>query len=764
MGKTRFHFLAYCLFIGLVFQCKPAELSNTCDAKTDAFLLGSIIRFVTGDRSPSCLPSFDFQDLWGVFRGTSGFQSANAITSYHDQIIIGGNFQYIGPSTGNVVYLETTNGNVLPNRYCPYLKVSGATYTAISDGSGGFYIGGAFYNIQGVDTSSIAHILPGCQLDRNFNTPYDETREVRAFLLKGDSLYVGGNFTNWDGNTNFTHLVQLNRYSGALEPNFNLQVDNSVFDLDLDLDSDLDAMYICGDFGNIGGNAIRDLAKYSFASGSIVTSFNPGVDGGTCVDLHYGTDSAGSPNLYAVGDISISPRVYAISVYPDGTPTTWVPNIDGFVNSVQQYRNSIYLGGQFTSVNGSAISNFVSVNNSNGGSVNTNFAVNNVVASVQVVENTLYLSGSFTSVKSIPRNYMAALDLPSETVNAFDPNYDNTISNPGSRFVPAGNGVVLVTSDRSTVNVTARNHFAVIDEYTGKPIEGTPYFDLPIKSLLRIDNRLFVGGGFTSVQGQTKNAFVILDLPHYTVNSSSPTVVGGTMEVRSITSDETQIYAVGNGITTVNGATRNNAFALNLGELSVTNWNPNLNGEGNSVLAVNDLVFIGGGYVGINGDNTTFRYHAVDKTNGTKRLIPSSSIFPNAAVNSQTLVGDRIFLGGDFISIGTGYSYMAIYNLTTQSYESPDQVFANNSVNYLASYPDGNVFIGGAFNNLNGTNERYSIGIYNANSNLLSPWNPGMNDALLSSHFKNGKYYLGGLFGSFSNRTFGGLVRSSLNE
>lgn len=760
MGKTRFHFLAYCLFIGLVCQCKPAKLSNTCDAKTDAFLLGSIIRYVTGDRSPSCLPSFDFQDLWGVYRGASGFQRVNAITSYNDQIIIGGNFQVLGPNTGNVVYLETANGKVIPNRYCPYLQVSGATYTAVSDGSGGFYIGGTFSAVQGVELVGIAHILPGCQVDRNFKPSVDYNREVRAILIKGDSLYVGGNFTQWDGNTNYRYLVKLNRYTATPEPEFVLQPDSTIFDLD----SDLDAMYICGEFGNIGGNAIRDLAKYSFASGSIVTSFNPNVDGGTCVDLHYGTDADGSPNLYAVGDISISPQVYAISVYPDGTLTTWVPNLNGFVNSVQQYGNNIYLGGQFTTVNGSAISNFVSVNNSTGGSVSTNFAVNNVVASVQVVENTLYLSGSFTSVKSIPRNYMAALDLPSETVNAFDPNYDNPISNPGSRFVPAGNGVVLVTSDRSTVNVTARNHFAVIDVYTGKPIEGTPYFDLPIKSLHRVDNRLFVGGSFTNVQGQTKNAIAVLDLPHYTVNSSSPTVVGGTMEVRSVTSDETQIYAVGNGITSVNGATRNNAFALNLGDLSVTNWNPNLNGEGNSVLAVNDLVFIGGGYLGINGDGTTFRYQAVDKVNGTKRLIPSSSIFPNAAVNSQTLVGDRIFLGGDFISIGTGYNYLAVYNLTTQSYESPSLLSADNSVKYMASYPDGNVFIGGDFTTLNGSSNYYKFGIYNSNLNTFSPWNAGINDAVLSSHLKNGKYYLGGLFMNAFKKTYGGLVRSSLNE
>lgn len=760
MVSMRKIIIIYALFMGLVIGCKPPKLSNPCDIKSKDYLLGTLVRFVTEDRSPSCYPSFDFQDLWGVFRGTSGYSSVNAIASYNDQIIVGGNFQLMGPSTGNVVYLETANGKVLSNRYCPYLKIDGSAFTAISDGSGGFYIGGSIFAVQGETRMGITHISPGCQVDRNFNPSIGYDREIRAILIKGDSIYVGGYFTEWNGNTNYKYLVKLNRYTGALEPEFNLQLDEVVFDLE----SDMDAMYLCGTFTTVGGLLRSSLAKYSFASGSVVSSFNPGVTSGSCVDLYYGSDANGSPNLYAVGDLAIAPRLNALSVYPDGTPTSWIPNINLNVNSVQQYGNSIYLGGQFSTVNGSAVSNLVSVNNSTGATVNSNYAVNDVVASVQVVENTLYLSGSFTSVKSVPRNYVAAMDLPSETVTAFDPNYDYVMSNPGARFVSAGNGVVLVASFRSTVNVVSRSNFAVIDEYTGKPIEGTPYFDLPIKVLHRIDNRLFVGGEFTSVQGQTKNGMLVLDLPHYTINPSSPTIAGSTYDVRSMTSDESRIYAVGNGILTVNGLTRRNAFALNLGDLSVTNWNPDLNGDGNTVLLVRDLVFIGGGFLGMNADATTYRYQAVDKINGTKQLLPSSSVFPNDAVNTQTLVGDRIFLGGAFTTIGTGFSYLAIYNLTTQSYESPSQLYTNGTVNFLTSYPDGNVLIGGSFNSLNGIGERFSAGIYNSNSNQLSPWNPGMNDALLSLHFKNGKYYLGGLFQGSFKRSFGGFVRSSLNE
>lgn len=113
-------------------------------------------------------------------------------------------------------------------------------------------------------------------------------------------------------------------------------------------------------------------------------------------------------------------------------------------------------------------------------------------------------------MKSVPRNYAAALSLPGESVTAFNPAYDSSIANPGSGIVSAGNGVVLFTSSRSTVNVTARSNFAVLDEVTGAPIEGTPYFDFPIKALHRVNNRLFVGGVLPLSQGNQG-----IDLPFW---------------------------------------------------------------------------------------------------------------------------------------------------------------------------------------------------------------------------------------------------------
>lgn len=752
----------FSLAMGLAFGCKPAELSNTCDAKTKEYFQATIIRFVTGDRSPSCLPSFDFQDLWGVYMGT-GTTGVNAIASYNDQIIIGGDFQFVGPSTGNVVYLETSNGKVLPNRYCPYLKVVGTTGIAISDGNGGFYIGGEFYAVQGVEKFSIAHILPGCQLDHNFTVPNDNNKSVYTLLLAGDFLYAGGYYTD----DNSGYLVRVNRYTGALDTSFAPNPNTLVSDLETDGDS----LYVCGDFTNIGGYAKNSLVKFSLSTGLVIPSFTTTITGGSCLDLHYGSIADGSPVIYAVGDLTTPTFNRALSFYPDGSLTNWNPNPGlNKVNSIQQYYNTIYLGGDFTTINGGTIANYlVSVNNSTGTAINTNYGIgaSQPVATLQIIENTLYLTGEFTSVKSIPRNYAAALSLPDESVTAFNPNYDGSFSNPGSGIVSAGNGVVLFTSNRSTVNVVARNHFAVLDEVTGAPIEGTPNFDFPIKALHRIGNRLFAGGSFTSIAGQSRNRFAILDLPNYQLSPIN-IVLSGNPDIRTITSDESQIYVGGNSLANVNAQPRNGVFALNSSDLSLSGWNPDLGvgSSGESLLVVNDLVFIGGLYSGINGDGVTTNYQAVDKVSGIKRGIPSTNNFPSSGVYAQSLVGSKIFLGGQFTTIGSlgTFNSIAVYNLASQTYELPNPVFSDNIVNHIAAYPDGNVLIGGSFTTLNGIPDHYSLGVFNSNTNSLSPWKSSVNDVVYTSMYKNGKYYIGGAFTIAHKKSNGGLVRSSLNE
>ncbi|MDF3818404.1 hypothetical protein P3G55_00750 [Leptospira sp. 96542] len=753
------------LILFLSGDCKPANLTNMCDVKSDAFWYSTLIRFVSGDRSPSCLPSFAFEELWGVFMPSGGSPGATvySIANYQNQIIIGGDFLYAGPSTGGAVYLDSQFGTLVSHRVCPYLKVVGVTNVAISDGAGGFYLGGEIFSVQGIEVSGPVHILSGCQLDRNFKVPEDFSRTVYCLLLVGERLYVGGNFVGW-GSASYNHLVALNRFTGDLDLNFNSSSTNNIVH---DIVTDGNHLYVGGDFTNIGGAAKTGLARLDLSTGGNDGSFPAQLPGGSyAADLELGTDANGTPVLYVVGSGG-APYNSASSYFLDGSQTTWNPLPNNQINRVAQFQDTVYLGGSFSLINGGIPgSNLVGVDSSVGITKINNYAIANPVTSIEIIDQIMYLSGEFTSVKGVPRRYAAAVSLIDQTVTAFDPSFDSGIGNPGASFTSAGNGTLFMTTMRTTVNIKPRRNFAVFDELTGYPFE-SPNIDFLVKALYVHENYLFVGGSFTNIGGIPRTAFAILDLPSYQVNPKSISVVGaGTPEIRAFAKDESQLYIGTSDVTSFGGSSRMGAMAIRLSDLNVSDWNPNLAGTGESLLPIKDLLFVGGLYSGMNGDGTTTNYHAVDKMNGNKRGVPSTIVFPNSGVYAQSTFGNQIFLGGQFSNIGgdVEFSRFAIYDTTEQKYVTPSPVKTNNFVYTLNVSPDGKLVLGGSFDEVNGEPNRYSFVYYDINTKTLSPWNSNINSTVFSSLYKNGRFYVGGEFTIAHKKSCGGFTVTSLNE
>src|SRR5262245_41276696 len=87
-------------------------------------------------------------DLWV----TNGFVYTSTVLN--NTLYIGGEFDRIGPSTGNFRPVNATAGA----RLLPSLGVDGAVNAIVADGSGGFILGGSFKHYQGVERSSLARI------------------------------------------------------------------------------------------------------------------------------------------------------------------------------------------------------------------------------------------------------------------------------------------------------------------------------------------------------------------------------------------------------------------------------------------------------------------------------------------------------------------------------------------------------------------------------------------------------------------------------
>ena len=140
-------------------------------------------------------------DTWVTDNNVNAIAHANGIT------YIGGGFTYVGPNTGHSAALSVTTGKPLP----PYARVDGNIWTAVSDGAGGWYIGGEFWQVCGVTRNNIAHILSDGTLDASWNP--NANSGVAALAVSGSVIYAGGWFTSIGGQTR-NYIAALDATTG----------------------------------------------------------------------------------------------------------------------------------------------------------------------------------------------------------------------------------------------------------------------------------------------------------------------------------------------------------------------------------------------------------------------------------------------------------------------------------------------------------------------------------------------------------------------
>ncbi len=190
----------------------------------------------------------------------------------------------------------------------------------------------------------------------------------------------------------------------------------------------------------------------------------------------------------------------------------WQTN--GAVEALAVSRGVLYAGGTFSRVrppgaaagaNETARANLAAFDATTGALVTSfNVNVNGRVDDMAVSPNgnLLYIVGTFTTVNGVARQRVAALNLPSGSLNT------SFVANAGATTtaVTATPNAVYVSGDWARINNVAKNHIAALNPATGAVL---PAFAAGIElranvlTLVPDGSRLLVGGNFTTVNGQT---------------------------------------------------------------------------------------------------------------------------------------------------------------------------------------------------------------------------------------------------------------------
>ena len=614
---------------------------------------------------------------------------------------VGGNFEMIGPYTGNATTFSRST--LEPDDSFPI--VNGNVNASVDDGAGGLYIGGAFNSIGEDSVTRLAHINSDGTLDTGWNPAPNST--VYALHRDGSTLYVGGYFSSIGGQSR-DYIAAVDTATG-LATAWNPSADEVV----RQIVKDGTTVYIAGDFNNTGGQVRNYLAALDSSTG-LATSWNPSPN--SIVNAMVVDTSV----VYAGGDYSTiggqSRASIAAIDRSTGLATSWDPSANGLINDLELDGSQLYAAGSFTTIGGQTRNYIAALDTSTGLATTWNPNADWYAYSVFVDGSTVYAGGLFDAVGGLERHGVVALNKSTAVPLSWTL---NTGERPRTFNSLASD--VFMGGDFTFVEGLARGYGFAFDNATKQPTSWNPGADFTIFSLEVDGSLIYAGGAFIAIGGQSRNRIAALDTTTALATSWDP---NASTSVLQIISSGGTIY-VGGLFSTIGGQTRNRIAALDPATGLATSWDPNASSNVFTMVLDGTDMYVGGLFTTIGGQ-TRNRIAVIDTTTGL-----ATSWNPNASgqVEIIDLEGSLVYVGGNFTTIGgQSRNRLAALDKTTGLANSwnPD---ANNLV-YGLVVDGATTYVGGGFSTVGGQS-RVRLAAVDSTTGAVKSWNPGSTTVIL---------------------------------
>jgi hypothetical protein len=310
------------------------------------------------------------------------------------------------------------------------------------------------------------------------------------------------------------------------------------------------------------------------------------------------------------GETVTRTRLARISLSSGELDRGWVATANDTVRAmaVSGDGTNVFVGGNFTTVNGQARGRIASLTTASGGlTAGWNASANNIVRAVAVHGGLVYFGGFFTSVNGVSRLRAAAVAEANGALSGFDPRADSAVW----AISPSVDGSSILLGGRFTsLRGTVRTYLGSVDPSTGVPTAWAP--------------------------------------PPACTSTSQPCFV------LDLAPKDGGVYAAIAG-----PGGRVTAFDASTGAIR---WHARGDGDVQSVAVDDRLVYVGGHYGPTFGGGTRYNLAAVEQTTGAldPDFAPAvSTLYPG--VWDLVTTPSHLVAGGGFTNIGgTGQSRVAL--------------------------------------------------------------------------------------------------------
>ena len=538
-------------------------------------------------------------------------------------LYVGGRFEHLGGAArykiGAVDVITGLATAFDPNPPKPAFNVWPIVFS-LATAPGVVYAGGIFFGIGGQSRNAVAALDPitGAATAWNAQAPGGF---VQAIAPAGSTLYVGGAFSSMGGSPRLglAELSASTGYATAFVANVNgnprtLAISGTT-------------LYVGGLFNQLGGQPRAWIGAVDRAT-SVVTAFdpNPSNVGGPIEISGLWLDDG---RLYVAGQftsIGGQTRRGVAALNPgDGLAQAWDPHVNGNAAAVAASNGVVFVGGTFGSVGGVARTNLASLALATGHPTGWAPTANGSISDMVSDGTSLFIGGYFTIVSGFTHPYVARLDVVTGNVADWDPGVPNVVAclaRDGTRLYVGGYFTALLLA---------------VDAQTGQVSSWSPAITSGPPGRIVPDP----GAGAVTVVSQvgvwrfrTSDA-VTLWHDALDGDASALTQMGGTLYV-------------GGGFTHVNGLSRSSVAALDAASGGVLPWNPGADGGVYGLEQDGVHLIVGGGFRNFAGVARQ-GFAVLDPVTG----VPTSfDVHLDANLYRPILAGAEMFLLGGFGSVG----------------------------------------------------------------------------------------------------------------
>lgn len=625
--------------------------------------------------------------------------------------------------------------------------VDGVVHSMLSDGQGGWYIGGKFSRVGGEPRQNLARVDAAGQVADWSGFVSGGNAVVYKLLSVGGAVVVAGDFSDAGGPDGSGARSNLAIFleDGNLFEGFSLAVNGPVRDVFLTPQ----AMWVAGDFSAAGGMARAGVAKISVAPASFGAVLPwDGKVGGVVNAILVESDRvvvAGSFEEVLVDD-GQAPRSLLAAFDLNGTLLDFAPVITGPVDkeihSLALRGDDLLVGGRFDAVDGQPRSGLATFANDNSLQPQA-VSVDGVVHALGIAGSLLYVGGEFDMATGVNQAEASRMSLA-----AFDEGGNLLEWRP--RLVGAvaditmANGVVAVAGDFSGVAAqTARNNLAAFAP-DGELLPWAPATDAPVYALHVSGDTVYLGGVFSQLGNPTADterlSLGAVDRLSGAVTGWNPSTDG---EVRALVEDGGVIYFAGSFSAAGELPRKSLAAADTTGLMQ--SWNPVSNGSVAALLMESGVIYAGGSFSAAGRgtvDTGRLNLAAFDSVGELLAWNPGA----DGKVASLTSLNGDIYVGGAFLNAGNGMAdtpraYLAAFDSAGNLLDwNPE---TNAAVTSLSA--DTAIYAAGEFTEVGAALARQGVAAFDA-AGLVLDWNPGAVTGVRSVLAANGLIAVAGAF------------------